>query len=341
VKTEKFIKKKEKVTCAKSSRFKGMKMVERKWIIAAIIIIAIAGAGAAYMLYPKPEENVIRLGHLKSDHHAAIYIAQAKGMYEKEGLRVETTEFKAGPELMEAIGSGRIDIGYCGAPPATTGIAKGVPVKIVATVQQEGSGIVVREGIQKIEDFRGKTIAIPMKGSIQDVLLQMTLKEHGISPEEVNIIEIEPPVMPEALEAGRIDGFIAWEPFVAMAEQKGYGHAIAYSRDIWKNHPCCVVIATNQFIKEHPDQLRKFVKVHVEASEYLNTHKDEASSIVAEKLGTDPEIEKRAFQNMEFTPIPTSSFIDNVMKFVEIQKQLGYIKKDLTKDDIFNLDFLP
>jgi len=50
-----------------------------------------------------------------------------------------------------------------------------VPIKIVAAVNQEGSGIVVKEGIQKIEDLKGKTIAIPMKGSIQDVLLQMTL----------------------------------------------------------------------------------------------------------------------------------------------------------------------
>jgi len=244
---------------------------------------------------------------------------------------------------VKAAATGQIDIGFCGTPPAVTGIAKGVPIKIVAAVNQEGSGIVVREdaGIQKIEDLKGKTIAIPMKGSIQDVLLQMTLKEHGINPEEVNIIEMQVPLMPKALEAGKIDGFIAWEPYVSMAEQKGYGHAIAYSRDIWKDHPCCVVIATDQFIKEHPDQLRKFLKVHVEATEYLNTHKNESASIVAEALGTDPAVEKRAFQNMKFIAVPTSSFIDNVMKFVGIEKQLGYIKKDLKKDDIFDLKYLP
>ncbi|BDH79545.1 MAG TPA: ABC transporter substrate-binding protein [Methanothermobacter sp.] len=316
-------------------------MVERKWIIATIIILVIVGA--AYTLYPRPEERVIRVGHLKDDHHSALFIAQAKEMYEKEGLKVETIEFNAGPDLVKAAATGQIDIGYCGTPPAVTGIAKGVPIKIVAAVNQEGSGIVVGEntGIQKIEDLKGKTIAIPMKGSIQDVLLQMALKEHGINPEDVNIIEMQVPLMPKALEAGRIDGFIAWEPYVSMAEQKGYGHAIAYSRDIWKDHPCCVVIATDQFIKEHPDQLRKFLKIHVEATEYLNSHKDESASIVAKTLGTDPEVEKRAFQNMKFLAVPTGSFIDNVLKFVEIEKQLGYIKKDLKRDDIFNLEYLP
>ena len=316
-------------------------MVERKWIIATIIILVIVGA--AYTLYPRPEERVIRVGHLKDDHHSALFIAQAKEMYEKEGLKVETIEFNAGPDLVKAAATGQIDIGYCGTPPAVTGIAKGVPIKIVAAVNQEGSGIVVGEntGIQKIEDLKGKTIAIPMKGSIQDVLLQMALKEHGINPEDVNIIEMQVPLMPKALEAGRIDGFIAWEPYVSMAEQKGYGHAIAYSRDIWKDHPCCVVIATDQFIKEHPDQLRKFLKIHVEATEYLNSHKDESASIVAKTLGTDPEVEKRAFQNMKFLAVPTGSSIDNVLKFVEIEKQLGYIKKDLKRDDIFNLEYLP
>ncbi|MGE0064414.1 MAG: ABC transporter substrate-binding protein [Methanobacteriales archaeon] len=316
-------------------------MVERKWIIATIIILVIVGA--AYTLYPRPEERVIRVGHLKDDHHSALFIAQAKEMYEKEGLKVEIIEFNAGPDFVKAAATGQIDIGYCGTPPAVTGIAKGVPIKIVAAVNQEGSGIVVGEntGIQKIEDLKGKTIAIPMKGSIQDVLLQMALKEHGINPEDVNIIEMQVPLMPKALEAGRIDGFIAWEPYVSMAEQKGYGHAIAYSRDIWKDHPCCVVIATDQFIKEHPDQLRKFLKIHVEATEYLNSHKDESASIVAKTLGTDPEVEKRAFQNMKFLAVPTGSFIDNVLKFVEIEKQLGYIKKDLKRDDIFNLEYLP
>lgn len=315
--------------------------MDKKWIIAAIIIVVVV-ITAAYTLQPKTEE-VIRVGHLKDDHHSALFIAQAKEMYEKEGLKVETIEFNAGPDLVKAAATGQIDIGFCGTPPAVTGIAKGVPIKIVAAVNQEGSGIVVREdaGIQKIEDLKGKTIAIPMKGSIQDVLLQMTLKEHGINPEEVNIIEMQVPLMPKALEAGKIDGFIAWEPYVSMAEQKGYGHAIAYSRDIWKDHPCCVVIATDQFIKEHPDQLRKFLKVHVEATEYLNTHKNESASIVAEALGTDPAVEKRAFQNMKFIAVPTSSFIDNVMKFVGIEKQLGYIKKDLKKDDIFDLKYLP
>ena len=315
--------------------------MDKKWIIAAIIIVLVV-ITAAYTLQPKTEE-VIRVGHLKDDHHSALFIAQAKEMYEKEGLKVETIEFNAGPDLVKAAATGQIDIGFCGTPPAVTGIAKGVPIKIVAAVNQEGSGIIVREdaGIQKIEDLKGKTIAIPMKGSIQDVLLQMTLKEHGINPEEVNIIEMQVPLMPKALEAGKIDGFIAWEPYVSMAEQKGYGHAIAYSRDIWKDHPCCVVIATDQFIKEHPDQLRKFLKVHVEATEYLNTHKNESASIVAEALGTDPAVEKRAFQNMKFIAVPTSSFIDNVMKFVGIEKQLGYIKKDLKKDDIFDLKYLP
>jgi len=315
--------------------------MDKKWIIAAIIIVLVV-ITAAYTLQPKTEE-VIRVGHLKDDHHSALFIAQAKEMYEKEGLKVETIEFNAGPDLVKAAATGQIDIGFCGTPPAVTGIAKGVPIKIVAAVNQEGSGIIVREdaGIQKIEDLKGKTIAIPMKGSIQDVLLQMTLKEHGINPEEVNIIEMQVPLMPKALEAGKIDGFIAWEPYVSMAEQKGYGHAIAYSRDIWKDHPCCVVIATDQFIKEHPDQLRRFLKVHVEATEYLNTHKNESASIVAEALGTDPAVEKRAFQNMKFIAVPTSSFIDNVMKFVGIEKQLGYIKKDLKKDDIFDLKYLP
>ncbi len=54
-------------------------------------------------------------------------------------------------------------------------------------------------------------------------------------------------------------------------------HVFMYSRDIWPSYPCCVVIATDKFIKQKPDQLKKFLKVHVEATDYVNTHKNETA----------------------------------------------------------------
>ena len=317
--------------------------MEKNLALALVLLVVAAAIGyGVYSYYTAPKETIV-VGHLPDDHHAALFVAKAKGMFDREGIKIEMVEFKAGPEIVKAAGTGDIDIGYCGTPPATMAIDKKIPIKIVASANQEGSGIVVGKGtnIKSIKDFRGKTIAIPMVGSMQDVLLRDAIEKNKIDPEEVNIIELEVPLMPKALQAGEIDGFIAWEPYVSTAKLEGYGDVLMYSEDIWKGHPCCVVVATDDFRKNKPDVLKKFLKVHVEATNYVNTHKDETAFILSGELGTDVDVEKEALKHMKFVAIPTDEFIENVLKFVEIQKQLGYIKHDLTKDDIFDLGYLP
>lgn len=317
--------------------------MEKKLALALVLLIAAAAIGyGAYSYYTAPKETIV-VGHLPSDHHAALFVAEAKGMFDREGIKIEMIEFKAGPELVKAAGIGEIDIGYVGGPPAMMAIDRGIPIKVVASVQNEGSGIVVGKGtnIKNIKDLRGKTIAIPMVGSIQDIFLKDALAKNNITPEEVNIIELEVPLMPKALQAGEIYGFIAWEPFVSTAELKEYGNVLMYSGDIWKGHPCCVVIATDDFRRNNPDLLKRFLKVHAEATDYVNANKDEAAVIVSEKLGTDVAVEKKALRGMNFVAIPTERFIEDMLKFAEVQRQQGIIKRNLTKEDVFDLGYLP
>lgn len=147
--------------------------------------------------------------------------------------------------------------------------------------------------------------------------------------------------MLDALKSGRCDGYVAWEPYVSKAGLQAEERIFMYSKDIWPHHPCCVVIATDKFIKQKPEQLRKFLKVHLEATEYVNTHKDETALILGGKLGSNKIIEANALKHVEFIAIPTPEFENNIIKLIEIQKKLGYIEHDLTLDQILNTDFLP
>jgi len=116
---------------------------------------------------------------------------------------------------------------------------------------------------------------------------------------------------------------------------------LMYSGEIWKGHPCCVVIATDDFRKNNPDVLRRFLKVHAEATDYVNAHKDEAAYIVSEKLGTPVEVEKESLRRMKFEAIPTDEFIKGALRFAQVQRQLGLMERDLTREEIFDLGYLP
>ncbi len=56
--------------------------------------------------------------------------------------------------------------------------------------------------------------------------------------------------MQNALTSGKVDGYVAWEPYVTQAKVNGTGRVLMNSNDIWPDIPACVVIATNKFMTQ-------------------------------------------------------------------------------------------
>lgn len=316
--------------------------MNKKLIILALVFTIIFTIFQTYSFYNKTEETIV-VGYLPSNHHSALFVADANKIFEKKGIKVQLVPFRTGQEIIKAIERGQIDIGYCGLAPVTSGIDRGVPMKIISSVNQEGSGIVVgkNKNIKSISDLKGKKIAIPDKGTVQDILLTNILNKNNISRNEVNINKSEVPFMPKSLLFNEFDAYIAWEPYVSIARTEGDGRILMYSEDLWNNHPCCVVIVRDEFAKKRPDSVKRFLKAHVEATAFTNSNKDETASIIAKKLRTDVEVEKEALKHVEFVSDPSHAYINNVLEFIKIQKKLGYIKNNLSKDDIFDLKYLP
>ena len=309
-----------------------------------IIVLVLMLAFGTYNYVTAMDETIV-VGYLPTSLDSALFVANDLGMFKKEGIKVQLVPFRTGSELIDAANKNQIDVGYVGITPVTSSIDQNSSVKIVAAVNQEGSGIVVSNNgsINNITDLKGKKILIPKKGSIQDVLLRYLLLKNNVNPASINITEMEVPLMQNALISGDVDGYIAWEPYVTQAKIDGSGRILMNSNDIWPNIPTCVVISTNKFMTQKPDQLKKFLKVHVEATDYVNTHEDETALIVSKKLGTDVNVEIEARNNIKFIAVPTTEFENNLMKLVEVQKQLGYIKGNNTDNisSFTDLSYLP
>jgi NitT/TauT family transport system substrate-binding protein len=92
---------------------------------------------------------------------------------------------------------------------------------------------------------------------------------------------------------------------------------------------------------QKPTELQKFLKVHVEATDYVNTHANETAAIVSKKLGTNMNVEMEARNHIEFLAVPTPAFENNVLDMIQVQEQLGYVKNNLTIQQLFNNSFLP
>lgn len=303
-------------------------------IIAIIIVIIVIAIGAFFLLGGTGEE--VTIGYLPSDHDAALFVADAQGKYAENGIKTKLVQFNNGGDLMTAMASGDVDIGYVGITPVLSSIAKGVPVKVISAAQIEGSGIVVAKdsGINSVSDLVGKKIATPGEASIQHMLLKYYLEQNGMSLSDLKVSSMKVPSMNDALKTGKIDGMITFEPYVSIAEKNG-AKVLTDSAEIIPNHPCCVVVASDKFIKDHPDETQKVLDIHENATAFINNNTDEAATLLPKDIVSDVEVEKAAMSGFPFISGLDDDYKQNVMDFMDLEVDLGVLKKPISEDDIF------
>jgi NitT/TauT family transport system substrate-binding protein len=311
-------------------------------IIIILAVLVIVGAFLEYHSTNSNDQNIIKVAYLPTDHSAALLFAKYNKTYENNGLNVKTVQISTGSSIVDAVASGDVDIGYVGITPAMQGISKGVPIKVVGAVNMVGSGIVVQPNstITSPADLKDKKIATPGVSSIQQVLLLYELQKYNITQKDVDLISMNVFNIPSALAAKKVDAYISYEPFVAIAPYRGVGQVLMYSDDILEDHPCCVIIAREDFIEQNPQELNTFLQIHKNSTEYVNTHLNETANILTQELTTNPEVEMMSLQHIRFVYSVDEGFQDNVLRFMNIEINMGYLKSNLTANQIFDTQFL-
>lgn len=267
----------------------------------------------------------VRMAYLRNDlHHLALWVALDKGYCDAEGVHVAIAGvFRSGPELMTAFGAGELDAAYVGEAPATIAAVRGVAdVKVLAQANTEGSALVGSKALAAGTVAR-PTLAMPGNGSVQDFLLRKALPKLGIEPEAADVMVLSPPEMLTALKTGQIDGFIAWEPYPSRAVEQGIGQELAPSAAIWPGHPCCVLVAGADFIREHPAASRALLRAHRKATAFIHDHPDEALAVAVKYTGMGAAVVRRALGHVTYTETPS---LDGEEEYVNFLNALGVIK---------------
>ena len=307
--------------------------MDNKIIAIIVAIIAIVAIGAFFLA---GSGDTVTIGYLPSDHDAALFVADAQGQFASNGINTELVQFNNGGDLMTAMASGDVDVGYVGITPVLASIQKGVPVKVISAAQTDGSGLVVSKnsGISSVQDLAGKSIATPGEASIQYMLLQYYLEQNGMSLKDLKVSSMKVPSMNDALKTNKIDGMITFEPYVTIAEKNG-ATVLAGSQDILPNHPCCVVVASDKFLEEHPNETNTILEIHENATDFINNNSDEAASMIPSDIVSDVEVEKVAISSFPFISGLDDSFKQDVMDFMNLEVDLGVLKGPISQDKIF------
>ena len=112
-------------------------------VLALAVFLVVGSASAGFFDFLGGGNDTVKIGYLPSDHDAALFVADAQNKYSEKGINTELVQFNNGGDLMTAMASGDVDVGYVGISPVLSSISAGVPVKVISAAQIEGSGILV------------------------------------------------------------------------------------------------------------------------------------------------------------------------------------------------------
>ena len=308
--------------------------------LAAFLVMGSASAGLFDFL--GGGDNTVKIGYLPSDHDAALFVADKQGLYADKNITTELVQFNNGGDLMTAMASGEVDVGYVGIAPVLSSVSKGVPVKVISSAQTEGSGIVVTKdsGINSAADLKGKSIATPGEASIQHVLLSYYLKKNGLSTNDLNISAMKVPSMNDALKTKQIDGIITFQPYVSIAASDTSNVVLENSSGILPNHPCCVVVASDDFIKNHEDKAKDIVDIHKNATKFINDkvaagNSSEVVKLLPEDIVSDAHLEANSLQSFPFISGIDNAFKADVDAFQKLEVDIGILNGTVSHDKLY------
>jgi NitT/TauT family transport system substrate-binding protein len=269
-------------------------MNRREFLISGgVALAATAFSSPFFPALAGGKKLTIKIGYLPITDHLLMLAVEREKFPQ---VLLEPVKFSSWPEISEALKAGRIDGAFLLTPMGLTLRKKGIPVKVVLLGHRNGSVITVKNSgeINRIEDLKGKTIAIPSPFSTHNILLRKVLTEKGIDPaRDLKIIDMAPPEMVVALATGRIHGYIVAEPFGAQAEAQKVGKILTLSKDIWHDHICCVLNVQDKLVQRYPGEVQELISGFLRTAQFIESNPSQAAKGSVKLFGQKAEIVER------------------------------------------------
>ncbi len=214
------------------------------------------------------------------------------------------SKYSGWPEIKESLMAGRIQAAYMLAPLVMDLADRKIPVRIVSLGHRSGAVIMVRSDspYQHFRQLQGRRIAIPSRFAVDFLFLRKMLAREGMTPADVQVVEMAPPDMPAALYANAVDAYCTGEPFGAAAQRAGYARPLSMTRDEWRKYICCVLTVREELIGENRALVQDLVDEVLGAGIWLDAqqaNRDKAVAIAAgrEFFNQDPNILRFVMEN--------------------------------------------
>ncbi len=260
----------------------------KKSLIASLMALAFAGAAQA-------QEAKVAIGISGWTGFAPLTLAKEAGIFKKHGLDVTIKKIPQKDRHL-VLASGDIQ---CAATTVETWVvwsANGVPATQIFQLDKSygADGMVVKAGINKIADLKGKTVAASAPGTAPYFTLAWMLKKNGLSIKDVKVVNLEPQAAANAFVAGttELDAGMTYEPYLSAVRAKPEaGKIIATTLDypmVMDTFGCAP-----KFLADNPKAAKALADSYFDALEMIKADPKKSFEIMgADVKSTGEQFEK-------------------------------------------------
>jgi NitT/TauT family transport system substrate-binding protein len=259
--------------------------------------------------------------------HSAMWVAEQKGFFRKQGLDAEViVTGQGGTTGISALLANDIQmVSSAGDVIVASALRGGDTVMIAGVVNKGLQRLMTKPEIKTPENLRGKRVGVTRIGAVSHSVLLMILQRWKMTVNDVQVMQVgSSPNMLASLDRGGIDAAVLTIPSMFVAEDRGYRVLLDMAdTDIYYLHT--MIATTKSFMKSHRDTVLRFLKGYLEGLAYVKQHKRESLEIVKKKLRLDAQQEHNLDRSLdllnakyyEAAPYPSLRGVETVLGFVE------------------------
>jgi len=215
---------------------------------------------------------------------APFFVGIKTGIYRSEGLEPQFIVMRSGI-IFPALLSGELDYTTLYQSAIRSAIS-GLPVRVIATLMTKQTFFLFSQReIRRVQDLKGKRIAISNFASSTDTSARAALKHHGLEAmRDATLIAMgDTGVRFQALLAGAIEAAILTPPYTVMAEKKGLNNLV-WLGDILGDVPSNGLSTTVKTLKENSDKVHRMLRASLRSMIYTREHKQDVLPILLEEF---------------------------------------------------------
>jgi sulfonate transport system substrate-binding protein len=277
--------------------------VLRGYLTTVLVAAGVVAASACGSNAGNTADRDIRLDY--AYYNPLSLVVRDQHLLENRGYNVTWVLSAGSNKANEGLRAKGLDFGSTAGSAALLARANGTPIKIIDVYSKpEWTALVVGKSstINSVADLKGKKIAVT-KGTDPYFFLLQSLATAGLSPADVEIINLQHADGKTALERGDVDAWSGLDPFMAQTVQQ-QGSRLLYRNPDFNTYG--VLNVREDFIAVHPGAVQSVVNSYEEARKWAKAHPDELAALLASQAKVTPSVAQEELRRtaLDIEPAP-------------------------------------